>query len=232
MRNAITIPFNHEEMLVVTNDNSGAIGMKEADKVHVPYEMVGYYSFRVAVMECMASGAEPISVVIQNFCGEDAWKGLVQGIKKGLTELLMEDVAITGSTESNFSLTQSAVGLQVLGKKLKIRSEEEKFYLENVALIGLPLVGEEVLSQKKDIAPLSIFRDLNNLQDVFVWPVGSKGVLSEIEKMAPMFRDKVNVSGEIDLKKSGGPSTSFLVTYSKEKENQIRTIAGTYYHKL
>lgn len=59
MRDAIIIRLNQDESPVITSDNSGAIGMKEQDVVNVPYDIVGYYSFRVAVMRCMATGARP-----------------------------------------------------------------------------------------------------------------------------------------------------------------------------
>lgn len=58
MRNAVVIPLNDEESLVITSDNSGGIGTKEQDLVKVPYEVTGYYLFRVAVMECIAAGGK------------------------------------------------------------------------------------------------------------------------------------------------------------------------------
>src|SRR3954452_5049017 len=117
MRDIVRIPFNGEDSLIIACDNSGAIGMQEQDLVHVPYETVAYYSFRVAVMECIAAGGEPIAVVLHNFCENEPWDELVNGIEKGLRELKLSDVRITGSTESNFSLLQSALGLVVIGKK-------------------------------------------------------------------------------------------------------------------
>ena len=68
-------------------------------------------------MECIAAGGKPFSVVLHNFCGNDSWGELVKGIEKGLKELNLQDVSITGSTESNFHLQQSAIGLVVLGEK-------------------------------------------------------------------------------------------------------------------
>ena len=117
MRDAMIIPVGHDESLVITSDNSGSIGMKELDAVKVSYETVGYCSFRSAVMECMASGAVPIAVIIQNFCGDDDWNDIVSGVQKGLAEIEIEDIQITGSTESNFPLKQSAIGINVIGKK-------------------------------------------------------------------------------------------------------------------
>lgn len=232
MRDAIIIPFSKDESLVITSDNSGGIGMKELDDVKVPYETVGYYSLRVAVMECMAAGATPITVVIQNFCGDDDWNRLISGVQKGLSELQMEDVLVTGSTESNFSLKQSAVGINVIGKK---SAEHDVWRQEasnrEMALIGLPLVGDEVVSHSDQVAPLSIFRKFFNLQDVDIWPVGSKGVLSELRRMIPNF-DENAITCNIDLLKSGGPSTSFLAVYPPDKSKEIRAISGAFFHQL
>lgn len=232
MRDAIIIPFSKDESLVITSDNSGAIGMKELDEVKVPYETVGYFSLRVAVMECMAAGATPITVVIQNFCGDDDWNQLMTGVQNGLVELEMEDIPVTGSTESNFSLKQSAVGINIIGKK----STDQTVRMQNafdreIALIGLPLVGDEVVLQSDQIVPLSIFRRFFNLQNVDIWPVGSKGVLSELKRMIPNF-DENTITSNLDLLKSGGPSTSFLAVYPKNKSKEIRKISGSFFHKL
>lgn len=231
MRDAVCVPLNDEEQLVITSDNSGAIGMKEHDVVKVPYQTVGYYSFRVAVMECMASGATPISVVIQNFCGNEAWEALVSGVKKGLSELQMENIAITGSTESNFSLSQSAMGLNVIGKRSYF--EPKDIQESYVALIGLPLVGDEVISLADKVAPLHVFKEVCGLQDVTIWPVGSKGVLHELERMYPdLDKERLISSSHIDLKKSGGPSTSFLVAYPNELKTRIIEITKKHYTRL
>lgn len=225
MRDAIVIPINEKESLVISADNSGGIGMKEQDVVKVAYETVGYFSFRVAVMECVAAKARPLAVVIQNFCGDKEWEELVKGVQKGLVELGLEGVQITGSTESNFPLVQSAVGLNVVGLK---SLEEKKVDFTELAVIGLPLVGNEVIECAEEIAPLSLFYQVSLLEDVLVWPVGSKGVQEEINRVMP----GETFSCNIDLHKSGGPATSFLVGFRPEKENELKQLAGRYFHSL
>ena len=59
----------NSETLVLASDNSGGIGLKDMDMVKTPYDIVAYYGFRVAVMECMAAGGAPISVVCIIFAG-------------------------------------------------------------------------------------------------------------------------------------------------------------------
>ncbi|WP_068677275.1 hypothetical protein [Oceanobacillus sp. Castelsardo] len=234
MRDALLIPFNEQEELVITTDNSGAIGLKEEDAVQVPYEIVSYYSFRVAVVETLASGAMPVSVVLQNFCGNGAWENLITGIRRGLAELGMGNVAITGSTESNFSLSQSAIGVTIIGKRpalnqVKIKTSDSY----RVALIGLPLVGEKVIAQEDDVVPLSVVRDICKMRDVQVWPVGSKGILHELKRMVPSFDGgKMKDNIKLDLEKSGGPSTSILVKYPLEKESELLQLTGKKLQRL
>ncbi|MEQ2528697.1 AIR synthase related protein [Bacillaceae bacterium CLA-AA-H227] len=224
MRDALVIPISEQESLVISSDNSGGVGMKEQDVVKASYDTVSYFSFRVAMMECLAAGAKPLAVVIQNFCGEPEWNELVAGVQKGLKELGLEQIQITGSTESNFPFVQSAMGLNVIGKK---SNRDRVIDSSAVALIGLPLVGHEVLEQADEVAPLSLFYQLSLHEDVLLWPVGSKGVGHELQRL-----NLVIESYEIDFDKSGGPATSFLIMYPKESEKEIATLAGTYFHSL
>lgn len=230
MRNALVIPLNERESLVITTDNSGSIGMKEQDHVKVAYDIVGYFSFRVAMMECLAAGAKPRTVVIQNLCGDEAWEGIVSGVEKGIEELGIENIGITGSTESNFTLLQSVIGLNVLGLKPNAKGNSSSSF-DRLALIGRPLVGNEVIEYPEQVAPLSLFYELSMLEDVIVWPVGSKGVGHEIERIRPEWLKSISLK-EVDLYKSGGPSTSFLVGYPLNKEKEILQMSGSYFHFL
>ncbi len=234
MRDVLTVPVPEGGSLIIASDNSGAIGLKEDDLVHVPYDVLSYFSFRVAAMECIAAGGEPISVVLHNFCGNGAWGELTSGIRKGLQELGMKDIPITGSTESNFSLLQSAVGLLVLGKmsfeggKLPHFNEEWK-----IAVIGLPLVGNEVIKKAEQIVPLSIFQEISKLQEVLVWPVGSKGVLYELNQLFSDVKiEKDSVIADVDMMKSSGPATCFIAVFQGDRETEITKLAGNYLHSV
>lgn len=234
MRNVLTIPFDETGNLIVASDNSGAIGMKKDDLVFVPYETVAYYSFRVAVMECMAAGGDPISVILHNFCGNEAWEKLTSGVQRGVGELQLKNFAITGSTESNFSMHQSAIGIIVLGKKQIGKMEEIIFNEQSkIAIIGKPLVGNEVIEQEDQIAPLPIFKKMSRHEGIRVWPVGSKGILSELNKM---FKNKNflkdRVLTDVDVVKSSGPSTCFISLYQENVEEEIKKWTGSYFHSV
>ncbi|MDR7001817.1 ATP-binding protein [Neobacillus niacini] len=234
MRDFVTIPLSEGETLIIASDNSGAVGMKDADLVKVSYETVAYYSFRVAAMECIAGGGEPISVVLHNFCGNEPWEELVKGVQKGLKELGLNEVSISGSTESNFSLNQSAVGIIVIGKKIK-GLPTQLFFSDSirVAVIGMPLIGNEVVQQQADVAPLSIFQEISSMEEIVVLPVGSKGILYEIKQLfSKTVFIKENLVTKLDVDKSSGPSTCFIVVYPKVHEEKIKRAAGDYFHLL
>ncbi|MCM3566964.1 ATP-binding protein [Neobacillus mesonae] len=234
MRDVVTIPFDGGASLIIASDNSGGIGMRADDQVQVPYETVAYYSFRVAVMECIAAGGEPITVVLHNFCGNEPWEELVNGIQKGLFELDLTDVPVTGSTESNFQLLQSAIGMLVIGKRAAKRENEISYDEDlNLAVIGLPLVGSEVIDQENQVVPLSVFRDIAKMDGVITWPVGSRGIFYELEQMFPdcMLKKEMVVS-DIDVWKSSGPATCFIAAYRNEQADELKKLAGTYMHSL
>jgi len=234
MRNVVTIPLTSEGSLIIASDNSGGIGMKPLDLVKVSYETIAYYSFRVAAMECLAAGGDPVSVVLHNFCGDDAWSELVNGIQKGLDELHLGDIPITGSTESNFQLQQSAIGVVVFGKKLKAK-RTEKMFSSNLkfAIIGAPLVGSDVIEHANLVAPLSVFREISKHEDIILWPVGSKGILAEFNQMFPHkeFTLEMLIT-ELDVLKSSGPATCFILAYEQDQEEDLKRVSAEYFYPI
>src|SRR5699024_11718619 len=103
----LIIPFNNQEELVIASDNIGAIWMKPLDEVTTPYYVVSYFGFRVAYMDCVAAGGKSFAISLMNFNGDGVWEELLHGIDKGVKELQINDLPITGSTETNFPLQQS-----------------------------------------------------------------------------------------------------------------------------
>src|SRR5699024_3543619 len=113
----LIIPFNDQEELVIASDNIVAIGMKSLDDVTIPYNVVSYYAFRVVYMDCFEAGVKPFAISLMNFNGDEVWEELLHGIDKGVNELQIHDLPITGSTETNFTLQQSATSITILGKR-------------------------------------------------------------------------------------------------------------------
>lgn len=228
MNDSLILPFTESQSLVVSCDNSGGIGLKEKDLVQVPYEVVGYFSFRVAVMECLAAGGSPMTVVLHNFCGDEAWEALKIGVMKGMDEIGL-DLSITGSTESNMPLLQSALGLMVIGKRRNERVMKP-ILQRKMALIGMPLVGEEVMKQQEWIAPLSLYKSLCELEEAQVLPVGSKGIANEWKHLDPSGEGvSAHIRSKVDIEKSSGPSTCFLIAYPEHLEDEIKLQSGSFF---
>ncbi|PFG15114.1 ATP-binding protein [Bacillus sp. es.036] len=224
-----------DETLIITSDNSGAIGMKEQDHVAVPYDVVAYYAFRVAVMENIALGGVPISVVMHNFCGDSEWEALVSGVERGIRELDFDhEITITGSSETNMPLLQSALGVVVVGKQKREIAEVRLEKATSFAVIGNPLVGEEVVNEETAIAPLELFRWVSEQEGLqAVLPVGSKGILYELNELLDGVQVQESmVQTDLDLYKSSGPSTSFIVAYDGMMEGRLLKRAGQYFNRV
>ncbi|HWO98884.1 MAG TPA: ATPase [Bacillus sp. (in: firmicutes)] len=235
MRDVLFLPLDEKEELVIAVDNVGAIGEKEYDDVSVSYDTVAYYSLRVAMMELLSVGATPLSVVISNFNGEGAWPHYKKGIERVCYELNMECLAIVGSSETNFSLTQSAVGFTLIGKVKKGEKKIGRTPADAcLAVIGTPLVGPEVLEQQEKILPLSIFQKLLKEQEIYeLIPVGSKGIGHELHVLMQLNGfDFSRGNHDLPLEQSAGPATCVLISYNEAREPAIRDLCGDLFRPL
>lgn len=207
MRNAVIIPLDSKEELVIATDNHGAIGEKTQDAVHIPNKVVGYSACRVAMMELLAVGGKPITIIMQNFTGDAAWRDYKTGVQQVLAKLQLGPIAITGSTESNFPGVQSGLGLTIIGTKA-IQVNHPPISNVSYAIIGTPLVGDEVKKFKDKIAPLSLFKKFCKMKEVIsLLPVGSKGIQTAWRAWTNRM-DKLD--SNVDLFNSAGPATCFF----------------------
>lgn len=229
MNNVVVVPLTTEQELVIASDNSGAIGEKPDDEVSASNSVVGRFACRVAAMECLAAGGDIQTVVMQNFTGEEAWQDYKHGVEQVLSELGLGQIPVTGSSESNFAGLQSGLGLTVIGTR-PIDETSDLSGQEAFAVIGKPLVGKEVLEQCEDVAPLWLFQHLCRPDSVkAVLPVGSKGIA---EKWRGWTQRSNKLESVLNLEKSAGPATCFLIVFEKYDEPNIRHIAGNYFHRL
>lgn len=223
MRNAIGLG----DGLVVTTDNSGGIGEKPLDAVAVPDRITAYFAARVTLLEQWAAQAEPVSVLIHNFTGPDSWHAYVAGVEEVFREANMEIPFITGSTETNMQLMQSAVAVTMIGKRRLVEEADE---LEWFAY-GKPLVGNEVLDRSDEIASLRLIKkamDSGLIQKI--WPVGSGGILAEYRRLVA--NPEVEIEGPVDMRSSAGPSTSVLLGINVPDIDIIRQLFGETIYKI
>ena len=228
-RDLTLIDINSNQILVVACDSSGGIGNKENDLVKTSPEVVGQFVAQVALMEVLAFGASPITVVdTLSVEMEDTGRRIINGIKKTLEPLNFDlDNIITGSTEENFPVSVTGVGITIIGiidKDKWKKSETEKGLL--AALVGLPKCGDEVLADTASIMNIDKLLELKKKDYIKeILPVGSKGVLYELEQMASTnnISFKLEDQQAIDLKKSGGPSTCVIVSIEESQYENLKS---------
>lgn len=222
MRNAIQLTNG----FVVTTDNSGGIGEKQADLVFAHNEVVSYFAARVALLEQWAASSQVESVIIHNFSGKAAWQDYVQGINRLLKEVDLESVIVTGSSETNMELLQSAMSVTMIGVEREAVNSDVTWFI-----YGQPFVGSDVLENSNAIADLKKVKiALDNGWVSNIWPVGSKGIQEEVRILYA--NDKVFVQSDVDVEKSAGPSTVVLIGVSNELIEQATLHFGNELRKI
>lgn len=219
MRNASLLPNG----LVLTTDNSAGIGEKKDDVVSTPDEIVSYFAARVALLEQWAAGANPLSIVVHNFSGNQSWNKYITGIEKLFNEIGINCPEITGSSETNMETLQSAIAVTMLGEIVTEKNKDVRW-----GVYGKTSVGEEVIRNSDKIANLKKIREAVSLGLVHqVWPVGSTGIKSECERLG------INAHlAEWDLEKSAGPATTVLLGIDRMKENEAKLHFGDYFETI
>lgn len=213
--------------IVVTTDNSGGIGMKPADIVTAPDELTAYFATRVALLEQWAANAIPVSVLLHNFSGPDSWGRYVEGVKVAFQEAGCEPPLVTGSTETNMHLLQSALAVTIIGKKILEETTEELHWF----IYGKPLVGDEVLENRNQIASLLLIKqamDTGLIQRI--WPVGSGGIQSEYRKLTG--EPDCAIQADVDIYKSAGPATSVLIGVRFDRSEEVQNHFGGELYKI
>lgn len=211
---------------VITSDNSAAIGEKPQDAVAAPDRVTAKFAARVALLEQWAAGSEPEVILLHNFSGEAQWNRYVEGIKEQFEEIGIEMPQLAGSSETNMPTLQSGVAVTMLGRqKRELPAEGLQWFIH-----GKPLVGPDVLDKREQIADVrKIYDALNTGIIERVWPVGSKGIASEAERL---LRRKLDLSKEVDSKLSGGPASCVLIGVWPEQSEAMKQHFGTYIYSL
>lgn len=210
--------MRHEMLLgewVVTSDNSGGIGEKPMDVVKAPDLLTAKFAARVALLEQWAAGSDPEAVLLHNFSGEEQWHRYVAGVEEVLAETGIKNVQLSGSSETNIATLQSGIAVTMLGKqKQKLSTETLEWFV-----YGVPLVGEDVLLKKEQLADLKKLSEAKASGLIErLWPVGSKGIKYEAKQL--LGEEILSVAG-VDIEASAGPSTCVLIGARKGKQDQL-----------
>lgn len=229
MTNAIILPLETDMELVITTDNSGAVGEKEADIVKSANRIVGKFACRVALTECLAEYAEPIAAIMQNFTNDTAWDDYEAGAREILVEAGYAELPITGSTESNFQSLQSGLGFTLVGKRKK-QAAHRWTGKESFAIIGKPYVGNAVLENIELIPSVSLLTKFTATSGVqAVLPVGSKGIAKSFWQWTSW---DVELEAAVDLEVTAGPATCFIIAFDQAYATEVKQLGGTLFHPL
>ncbi len=216
-RDLLLTYLDAEKVLVAACDSCGAVGPKDEDLVEVPGYILGRLTARVALMEVLAVGAKPINLIV-NLCMEPfpLGKEINQGIQEELQALGLNPFSMmTGSSEKNFPVLQSALGITVIAlarpEDLRIKSLQSG---DAVLLLGWPKVGSEVASGYSELLEGSDIQKLLAYPEIReIVPIGSRGIAGEIEDLEQYYQLRMfwdNLPPGLDPHKSAGPSTCLL----------------------
>jgi thiamine monophosphate kinase len=219
-RDVRLIRLDSGRVLAVSCDSAGGIGPKPLDRVKVDAYTVGRFTVRVALMEVLSVGAEPICLantlaVEPNPTGNQIIKGIREEAEYAGVD---PRIPMTYSTEKNVHTRQTGVGVTVVGTTLvgAVRIGRCRPG-DSVVAVGLPHVGHEVLRGEKermlaDSRDVRILLKLSFVHEII--PVGSQGILNEARTLAEdsNLRFKLVRSLQLDARKSAGPATVVLCT--------------------
>lgn len=216
-RDISIIDFNGSQISIACDSCSG-VGELTSDIIKSDGFYTGYRTAFVPLAETLALGAVPLTVINTLSVSFDGYgKQLIEGISTAAKEAgLSGNDVITGSTEENFILPVTSIGITVIGEL----SRELPVPLKNechLYLVGLPFLGEEVLMHKNDILDFKTIHGLLESNDAYdILPVGSKGIYHEINEMAEILKSNFIDAADhgIDLKKSAGPATCAIVAFN------------------
>jgi len=216
-----------DRLLTIACDSCGGVGLLDGDTVRADGFNVGYHTAFVALAETMAIGAEPLLIVdTLSVSLESYGKSILYGIKSATEEAgLDSNKSITGSSEENFIVQSTGIGVTVLGQLNKADFKPKPLETSyDVVVIGTPLVGDEVIQRKSEILTLAAIKNLlrqNYVLDLV--PVGSKGILYETNQMSETLGMNFyeNTLTPDLIRKSAGPSTCAVAAINTDQLKNI-----------
>ncbi len=188
---------------------------------------------RVALMELLAIGADPVALS-GTFSVEPKPTGdsVIEGIRQELGNAHLTKVRIICSSEKNFRVKQTGIGITAIGlvsnSALKIGRCEPR---DDIVALGDLHLGHEVIQAERSgqIADtLDVIRLRKNPFVHELIPVGSKGILYEATVMAndSKLAFQPSTPQPTNMKKSAGPATVLLIALRKGSFSQVRNIVG------
>ena len=222
-RDLTILPLDEADCLVLACDSVAGVGNKEFDSFHCDPFFVGKFAARVALMEVLSAGADPVALINGTACEmHPSGARILDGVQAELKQAALADIALTGSTEENFFSKMTALTVTVIGRvaqeKLKFASAQAQ---DKILLFGRPRVGEEVALLDPGLyAEIAYLRETTGVREIV--PVGSKGIAYE----ALTFTHGLDLQLAfhecgVDYQKSAGPATCLLALCQAESAAEI-----------
>jgi selenophosphate synthetase-related protein len=233
-RDVLIFQFDSRQAIIIGCDSAGGIGPKPLDRVRVDGYTLGKITARVALMEVLSTGAKPFCVVdTLSVEPEPTGNEILRGIRdEAETAGLDPKLAVMGSSEKNFAVKQTGIGVTVIGiietKALRIGVSEPE---DLVLAVGTPCVGDEVVQAEKrgktaDTSDVLKLRDMKFVHEII--PVGSEGIAHEIRILAESSKLKFRFTEQprVNVKKSAGPATVLLVSLPEDRLAELKHAIG------
>jgi hypothetical protein len=214
--------------LTIACDSCAGVGMLSEDIIKADAYITGYRTAFVSLAETLSLGSatkllvNTLSVSMDEY-GQNILNGIYDAAKQaGLSGANV----ITGSTEDNFSVPVTSLGITVIGeleKELPSPIEKELF----VYLAGMPKSGAEVLSSVNEILTFRAIRKIiKSFCPADFIPVGSKGIAYELGQMELALNAVFSCAPatSIDMNKSAGPATCAIFACEEISSEEIMQI--------
>jgi len=231
VRDLTLISIDEKRYMGISCDSCGAIGIKEYDVVKATPQITAYQTAKVVLAELMSMGFTPL-VLADGLAVEmnDTGKQLIEGFNSALSMLKTCKVHLTGSTEENMKTVQTSMGVTCIGVCDKDKLKYKKTIINDICiLLGLPLVGNDVVNNPDKILDISDYENLYLCDFVKeILPIGSRGISSELNDLCEYnnlnFKYKDNIS--LDITKSAGPSCCCLITLDGSNIEKIEQLSN------
>ena len=233
LRDLRVFKLDRRRILVISCDSAGGIGPKPFDSIKVSGGVVGKFTARVALMEAMAVGALPLCIAVAlSVEPKPTGTQILNGVRSELRHASLPLPITLQSTEKNFAVKQTGLGITVLGiaspRSLRMKKCERG---DAVMAIGTPQVGKGVVpgERNKSISDTGDVRRLLKIRFVHeILPVGSQGILHEAQILAEESGLKLSPRSDPNLNvlKSAGPATVTLCAIPPSRSALLRRAIG------
>lgn len=217
-RDVEVVSIDKDKHIVVACDSCGAIGLKPLDQVQISPYIVGRFTARVALLEILATEAQPImATVASSNEPHPTTEEILAGVKDELGALDYQGIPIAISTEKNMPTEQTGLGITIMGLCARQRPRiATTLPGDELYCLGIPKVGNEVTAYDdpeivQGIHILALLK-YQGIHDIV--PVGSRGIGQEADSLATSIGGKfvALAQNKINLAKSAGPSTCLIFT--------------------